>query len=494
MAEEEKKSTTESSEQEKDKEKAAKEPAPPVETQHRLEIEGRILSYTAQTGMMPIRNDEGEIEANMFYTAYTLDGTEDAAERPLVFAFNGGPGSSSVWLHMGAIGPWRVQMQEPEGWMPASPYRLVPNEQTWLDAADLVFIDPVGTGYSRAAKSDLNSKFWSLKGDIDSVAEFIRLYLTRNKRWRSPIFLAGESYGTTRAAGLSGALVDKGIALNGIVLISTILNMQTARFTVGNDLPFQLFLPTYTATAWYHKKLPSDLQARPLAEVVAEVEAWAAGPYALALMQGDNLSKTERNKIVRTLARYTGLSRDYVDQANLRILIFRFCKELLRDQRRTVGRLDSRYQGIDAEPVSEYSDFDPAHAAITPPYTTLFNDYVRSKLGYENDDEYRILSFEVNRKWEYERGQFPDTSDAMRSALSKNPHMYVLACQGYYDLATPHFAAQYTFKHMRLDPELQNHIEMKMYEAGHMFYLETGSLAQFRADVGEFISNHARTS
>ena len=261
------KDNTKSDAEKSEKKEKNQLPDKPTETQHSIKLGRKTLKYTANTGMMPLKDEKGEHNANMFFTAYTLDGVADKASRPLTFVFNGGPGSASVWLHLGAIGPKRVKMQD-EGWLPQPPYQLEDNQQTWLDKTDLVFIDPIGTGYSRALNPDDNKKFWSLQGDLESVGEFIRLYLTKNNRWSSPLFMAGESYGTTRAAGLSGYLIDKGIAFNGIMLISTIINFQTARFVRGNDLPYTLFLPTYTATAWYHGQLAEDLQSKPLEAVL----------------------------------------------------------------------------------------------------------------------------------------------------------------------------------------------------------------------------------
>ncbi|MEL7434998.1 MAG: peptidase S10, partial [Chloroflexota bacterium] len=383
--------------------------------------------------------------------------------------------------------PKRVKMQD-EGWLPQPPYQLVDNSDTWLDETDLVFIDPIGTGYSRALKKEDNEKFWGLQGDLDSVGAFICLFLTRYGRWASPLFLAGESYGTTRAAGLSGELIDKGIAFNGIILISTIINFQTARFVRGNDLPYSLFLPTYTATAWYHKQLPDDLQARDLPDVMAEVEAWAGSDYTVALMQGDKLADEERQAIVETLSRYTGLSEDYVDRTRLRINIMRFCKELLRGENKTVGRLDSRFTGYTELAVTEYPEFDPSYSAILPPYTAMFNNYVRTQLGYENDDTYEILSFKVNQGWKYDQGTFPDTSDRLRKALERNHYMRVYVGQGYYDMATPHFAAQYSLNHMGIHSDLHDNIDYYFYEAGHMYYLDINQLAKMKADVSGFMS------
>ena len=312
------------------------EPAPIV-THHEARVGGKVLHYTATTGTLPLKNtDTGEVEAHIFFIAYTLDG-QQGAQRPLTFSFNGGPGSASVWLHLGAIGPKRVKMQS-DGMMPAPPYQLVDNEYSWLDQTDLVFIDPVGTGYSRAIKRDQTRKFLGLKGDIESVGEFIRLYLGRYERWSSPLFMVGESYGTTRAAGLSGYLFEHGVAFNGVMLISSILNFQTTDFAVGNDLPYIIFLPTYADAAWYHKKLAPELQ-QDFPKLRAEVEQWAATGYAEALAKGDRLTPQERSAVAEKLARYTGLSKKYVEQHNLRIDEGHFTKELMRDEDKIVGRL-----------------------------------------------------------------------------------------------------------------------------------------------------------
>lgn len=460
----------------------------PIETHHEIVARERTLTYTARAGVLPLRDPFDETEAEVFFVAYELDGVADRAKRPLTFAFNGGPGSSAIWLHMGALGPKRVAMEK-EGWMPAPPYRYVDNAHTWLDQTDLVFIDPVGTGFSRAAKEDLDKKFWGFKGDIESVGEFIRLYLTRYRRWTSPLFLAGESYGTTRAAGLAGNLVDRGIAFNGIVLVSTVLDIGTIRFMPANDLPFQLFVPTYSATAWYHGRLSPEVQRRALPELMAEVKAWSEGELTLALMKGDHLTEAERRSVARKLARYTGLDLDYVLGTNLRIEIHRFCKELLREERRSVGRLDSRFKGVEALAVTERPEFDPSMLAITPPYTAAFNHYVRSELGIETDLVYETLSRTVNETWEWEKGAMPATGEALRSAIAKNPYTKVFVAQGYYDLATPLFATEYMLSHMNVDPAFRGSIEMENYEAGHMFYLDQDSLAAFRADIERFIAS-----
>jgi len=460
---------------------------PPSVTRHEIRVGGRTLHYTVTTGVMPLKSAAGETEARLFYMAYTLDGVSNPAQRPLMFSFNGGPGSSSVWLHLGALGPRRVQMLE-DGGMPAPPFRLVDNEQTWLDFTDIVFIDPVGTGYSRAARPDLANRYFGLQGDIQSVGEFIRLYLVKNSRWTSPLFLVGESYGTTRAAGLSGYLIERGVAFNGVMLISTIMNFQTARFARGNDLPYILFLPTYTAIAWYHKRLPADLQSD-LRRTLDEVERWAATDYTVALAKGDRLTQAERQEVIDRLNRYTGLSKTFIDNSDLRIEIQRFDKELLRDQKRTVGRLDGRFKGLDASAASETPDFDPSMAAIRPPYTATFNQYVRSELGFKSDLEYYILGGGVGR-WDFgSDNAYADVSEALRSAFAKNPYMRLFVGSGYYDLATPYFATQYTLRHMGLDPSLQGNVTTTFYEAGHMMYIDQTSLAQLKRDAAAFVQN-----
>jgi len=459
-----------------------------VVTHHEITVDGKSLRYTVTTGMLPLRNETGEIEARIFFVAYSAEGRGGPGTRPLMFSFNGGPGSSSVWLHLGALGPRRVKMLD-EGGMPPPPYQLVDNPYTWLDKTDLCFIDPVGTGYSRAAKPELGKKFWGVQGDLESVGEFIRLYLTRYDRWASPLFLVGESYGTTRAAGLSGYLVERsGIAFNGILLVSSILNFETARFTRGNDLPYSLFLPTYTATAWYHRKLPPDLQSKELKDVLQEVEPWAEAGYPALLARGDHLSKAERDGGLERLARYTGLSRTYLDQSNLRVDIQHFCKELLRAERRTVGRLDSRFKGIDESAASETPDFDPSLAAIRPPYTAAFNHYVRTELGYKTDLPYYILGGGIGQwDWGSAGNGFPDVSGALREAFAKNPEMKLFVASGHYDLATPYFATDYTLAHLGLEPEERVRVTAREYEAGHMMYIHAGELAKLKRDAMGFI-------
>ena len=465
-----------------------------VQTQHTLTIDGKPLNYTATTGTIVLKEEsekdekaEGEkAKASIFFVAYTLDDVPDTGKRPITFAFNGGPGSSSVWLHLGLLGPKRVHMDDTNILPP--PYCLVENEYSLLDVTDLVFIDPVSTGFSRAVPGEKPKEFHNFSKDIESVGDFIRLYATRYQRWNSPKFLAGESYGTTRSAGLSGYLQTRhGMYLNGLMLISSILNFQTARFTNGNDLPYILFLPTYAATAWYHKQLDDDLQAD-LQATLAEVEAFALGEYTLALMQGSALPAAERQAIAAKLARYTGLSADYIEKTNLRIEIFRFTKELLREQGLTVGRLDTRFTGIDKDTAGERFEFDPSNAAIQGPYTAVLNDYMRRDLGFENDIPYEILA-NLYQNWGYDKfnNQFVDVAETLRQAMSINPHLKVLVANGYYDLATPYLATRYTFNHLGLAASLQQNYEMTYYEAGHMMYVHEPSIAQLKGDMARFV-------
>lgn len=471
-----------------------------VETKHSLTIDGQDVHYTVTCGTMILKEEaekrgekEGEAEgekprAAIFFIAYTRDGIDDRHTRPITFSFNGGPGSSSVWLHLGLLGPRRVLLDD-EGFAYPPPYRLVDNHHSLLDHTDLVFIDPVSTGFSRVVPGEKSRQFHGFKKDIESVGDFIRLYTTRYQRWASPKFLIGESYGTTRAAGLSGYLQERhGMYLNGIMLISSILNFQTADFHPGNDLPYILFLPTYCATAWFHQRL-SDEQERDLTSTLEEVEAFSLGEYAHALMQGADLPEKERQKIIRKLHRYTGLSEKYIESTNLRIQIFRFTKELLRHERRTVGRLDSRFKGIDRDAAGEVFEFDPSLTNITGPYTATLNDYVRSELEFESDLPYEILTERVY-PWSYAEfeNEYVNVAETLRKAMTTNPHLKVYVANGYYDLATPYLATRYTFNHLGLDNSLQGNLRMGFFEAGHMMYIHIPSLAKLKGELVDFIN------
>jgi len=464
---------------------------PPIVTHRTSRVGSRTLTYTVTTGYMPLKNAvSGDTEARIFYIAYTLD--NPSAGRPLMFSFNGGPGSASVWLHLGALGPRRIKMLD-DGMLPPPPYEMEDNQATWLVDTDLVFIDPVGTGYSRAAKPELGSKFFGLDGDIASVGDFIRLYLGRNDRWMSPLFLVGESYGTTRASGLSNWLFDHGIALNGIALISTVMNFQTLRFADNNDLPLALILPSYTATAWYHKKLSPAMQAKPVAQVVREAENFAMNEYMPAMMRIDHLTPPEKADLLDKFSGYTGLNKDFVDRNNFRVDLGEFNKELLRSERRTTGRLDSRFKGIDRDAAADSAESDPSINAIRPPYTAAFNSYVRTELGYRTDVEYYILGGGITGQWNFGQDNgYADTSVRMKDAMSKNPYMKIMIAQGYYDMATPFFAAEYTVSAMNLDPALRKNISFEYYEAGHMMYIEKNSLKKLHDDAAAFIAGAVR--
>lgn len=372
-----------------------------------------------------------------------------------------------------------------DGKMPPPPYQLVDNEFTWLDKADLVFIDPVGTGFSRAARPEPAKKFASVQGDIDSMYRFIRLYLTRYERWSSPVFLVGESYGAFRAAGLSESLVEHGIALNGIVLISSIMNLQTTSFDIGNDLPYVLFLPSYTATAWYHKKL---LPQNDLNKTLEAAERWAETEYLTALAKGDRLSPGEREMVVEKLAGFTGLDKAFIDNRNLRIDRRTFVTELLRKERQVVGFMDSRFTAAKVDPPAPDS-FDPTVAAIRPPFTATFNDYARRELGFKADMEYFTLGGGIGH-WDWEtKNSYADVSDNLRNSLAKNPYMKVFIASGFFDLATPYIGTGYTLAHLGLTPALRANITTHIYSAGHMMYLDSASISLLKHDVSGFVGN-----
>ena len=464
-------------------------------TQHSVTIDQQEIHYTVTAGTIVLKEEQekgsksdGEkAKASIFFVAYTLDNTGDTAKRPITFSFNGGPGSSSVWLHLGVLGPRCVETDQ-QGNLLQPPYQLIENQYSVLDQTDLVFIDPISTGFSRVVQGEEAKQFHGFKKDIESIGDFIRLYTTRYQRWTSPKFLIGESYGTTRAAGLSGYLQERhGLYLNGIVLISSVLDFQTIRFMNGNDLPYILYLPSFTATAWYHNLLDAGLQVD-LHQTLQEVEAFAVGEYTLALMKGTDLPEDERQEITRKLVRYTGLPIDYIERADLRVSIMRFCKELLRAQGKTVGRFDSRFTGLDRDSVGERFEYDPSYANILGPYTATLNDYLRSQLKFESDLAYEILTDRVH-PWNYDthQNQYVNVTDTLRKAMTTNPYLKVFVASGYYDLATPYMATQYTFNHLGLDKSLQQNVSTSFYEAGHMMYVHQQSLIQLKKDLSRFI-------
>ncbi len=462
-----------------------KEPKPepaPIITEHTVTVGSQPISYTATAGRMPLADDLGKVKAYIFHVAYERTGVENLSKRPITFVFNGGPGSSSVWLHLGAMGPRRVIFGD-EGEAPAPPGGLTDNDASWLDFTDLVFIDPVATGYSRAAEGEDPHQFHGLRADAQAVAEFIRLYITEHKRWLSPKFLAGESYGTTRAAALAPLLQGElGIYLNGIVLVSPVLEFQTLEFDTGNDRPYPLFLPSYTATAYYHHKLatadlPSALQAS---------EAFAAGDYATALAKGDRLSPEEADRVATRLAELTGVSKDFVKRCNLRMNQPRFCKELLRDQARTVGRFDSRYKGIDRDEAGANPEDDPSYALVLGPFTSALNAYLRAELNYESKLKYEVLTGKVH-PWDLGAdNRYAEVADGLRRAINDNPHLRVMVCNGFYDLATPYFASDETFSHLNLESPDRSRVSIQRYRAGHMMYLRREDRDKLHADAAGF--------
>ncbi len=488
-----------------------------VSTEHSVVVNGRTLEYTATCGTLLLRlyndaagaNPHGsdatcteaqrkeahKARAAFFFIAYTQKGAtaRDSAEaRPLTFAFNGGPGSSSVWLHLGLLGPQLVATDD-TGLAPPPPYELRDNEHTLLTHSDLVFIDPVGTGHSRMLDDQKPAEFHEYQRDLDSVSEFIRLYLTRYDRWGSPKYLIGESYGTTRAAGLSHHLQEKhDVFLNGVMLISLALDMQTLSFDHANDLPYALFLPSYAATAWYHRALPPDMQRKALREVIAAAETFANAEYSLALMQGSRLSPAERERIASQVARFTGLSIDYVLRCDLRPLDARFCKELLRQRGQTVGRLDSRFVGQDRDDAGEAPEADAAMSNLVGAYAAGINRWLRSALKFESDAPY-VVHAPLWQKWKWKdfENKYANVGASLRRAMQANPHMRVYVASGFYDLATPHAAADYTLSHLGLRDAQASNISVNYFEAGHMMYIHQPSLARMAQQLRAFVKSPA---
>ncbi|MCI0432313.1 MAG: peptidase S10 [Gemmatimonadetes bacterium] len=460
-------------------------------TQHQITVGGRVLRYTATAGYLPMRAEDGAPEAWMFFIAYTADAADRAA-RPVTFTYNGGPGSSSVWLHMGSLGPRRVRLTDTGDPMPP-PAQFVDNEDTWLGFTDLVFIDPVLTGFSRPAEGKDKSQFTGVEEDIRSVGDFIRRWTTRWERWPSPKFLAGESYGTFRSAGVAQYLQQRhGMYINGISLISSVLDLKTLVFTPGHDLPYALYLPAYTAVAWYHRKLPADLQALPLADAVQRARQFADNEYVRALVRGSALPPDERARVRTAVARFSGLSEDFVERADLRVSDARFFKELARADGETIGRLDARFRGKDRDAAGESIEADPSYAAIQGPFTGVVNEYLRNELNYQNDLTYEVLGGRV-QPWNwygdatgYTNLATINMAERLRQAMTQNPALRVWVANGWYDLATPFSATEYTFRHLGGDPALTERVHMTYYESGHMMYIHAPSRRQFTEDARAF--------
>ncbi|HWU78035.1 MAG TPA: peptidase S10 [Rhodanobacter sp.] len=462
-------------------------------TEHTTTIGGRSLKYTATAGTVIIRDDKNQPQASVFYVAYTVDGSK-ASQRPVTFLYNGGPGSSSVWLHMGSFGPVRIETGSPAATAPP-PYHLVPNNDSLLDKTDLVFIDAVGTGYSRPLGKATGKDFWGVDQDVSAFSRAIERYVTINKRWNSPKFLYGESYGTTRSAALVDALQDKGMAFNGVILMSSILNYGIR--IPGYDESYIGYLPSYAAAAWYHDRIqnkPADLKS-----FLDQVRAWASGPYAAALAQGQNLPEAQVDSIAKQMAAYTGLSVQYIEDANLRVDPSRFRKELLRGQRLILGRYDSRFTGTDPDAAGETPDYDPSDTGISGAFVSAFHNYLDSQLNYHSKLDYRPTYGPINRSWDWKhhaadsRRVLPlayvagDLAHAMRT----NPNLKVLSVNGYYDFATPFFITEFDLAHMNLDPSLRGNLSFLYYPSGHMIYLNTDALKQLKGDLTHFYDHAA---
>ena len=480
------------SEKPESKEKAKGEVTPAIKetasvTKHKITIRGTQIDYTATAGTILLKEEDGKAKGSIFYIAYTRDDTKDLSKRPLMFCFNGGPGGAAVWVHLGAFGPKKSLLDDEGIPVLPPPGKLVDNEFCILDLTDLVFIDPITTGYSRAVPGEDPKQFYGFEKDVESISDFIRLYVTRNKRWLSPKFLAGESYATTRVVGLVDHLQSRyGMFFNGAILISAILNWQNTDFSIGNDMPYMMFLPSYTAAAWHHGKLAKDLSGD-LRQTLDKVEKFALNEYALALLQGNQLDPAERAEVVKKLSSFTGLSPDYIERSNLRVVDRRFYKELLRDEGKTIGRLDARYTGKDRESAGEAPDFDPSWSVAIGSYVSLINDYIRTELGYKSDLPYNFLA----RVWPWELKPggmgYLNVAETLRTAMHFNPHLKVLIASGYYDFATPYFDSDYTVAHLELAEELWKNIKISYYESGHMMYVHKPTHQKLRRDVAEFI-------
>jgi carboxypeptidase C (cathepsin A) len=460
-------------------------------SRHSVLIDSGRINYTATAGTLLLQEEDSTPKASIFFVAYTRDDASDPGQRPLTFVFNGGPGSSAVWLHLGALGPRRVKLAGGELTTQDPPYALVNNEFSILDFTDLVFIDPVSTGYSRAVSRDMARGFHAVRGDIESVGEFIRLYVTKFRRWPSPKFLIGESYGSTRAAGLASHLQDHhGIYLNGLVLVSVILDFQTISFDPGNDLPYILFLPAYTAAAWYHRQPPEELR-HDFEQSLARAEQFARGEYARALLAGARLTGEERKEVVAELSRHTGLSGQVIEQHNLRVPAIAFMRELLRGSDRLIGRFDSRFTGPVRETAEDFPGYDPSYSAILGAFTATFNHYVRAELEFEEDLPYEILNPRRVQPWGYFEfeNRYLNMAETLRTAMTRQPGLKVLFANGYFDLATPYAASDYTIDHLELAPDLRQNVSATYYAAGHMMYLHQPSLTKFRRDLADFFGN-----
>jgi carboxypeptidase C (cathepsin A) len=483
-----------------DKEKPA-EPAPKEEsstTEHSLKIGGQTIPYKAIAGTILLKNEKDEPTALIYSTSYIRSDVKDASQRPISFLYNGGPGSASLWLHMGAFGPRRVVTANAEPTPPA-PYKITDNASSLLDKTDMVFIDPVGTGFSHAVGKAQDKDFWGVDEDVKSLAQFVVTYINRNNRWNSPKFLIGESYGTFRSAALSNYLqTTDGMYFNGIALISSVLDLGSLSFTTGQDMPYVFYLPSYAVTAWFHKMLPD----RPdnLNAFLEEARRFAQNEYASALMKGSRLSAAEKADVAKKLSHFTGLSEDYLVKANLRVRLRQFMEELQRARGLTTGRLDARFSGYTYDLLGEFADYDPQSAAITGAFTAAFNAYVRDELKFGQDKSYRAITSDVGQNWDWKHNPgrsfgfpgAPNVEGDLIDALLTNPHLQVEVHNGLYDLATPFFATEYTMDHLGLPEKLQKNIHQQYYDAGHMMYLRDEDLAKLKSNIGSFIDTASK--
>ena len=483
---------------EKTTEKPAEKPAETVEPMHfassgSVRIGGKNIEYTATAGTLVMKNEKDEPIAEFGYTSYVQKG-KDKTDRPILFAYNGGPGSASFWLHMGILGPVRTVVED-VAFTSTGPFRRVNNEYSILERADLVMIDPVGTGFSRAAGETEGEAFWGVDQDIASVSDFIARYITDNGRWQSAKYLLGESYGGIRSGGVAYYLLaNYSISLNGVILVSPYMDFVAGNAGIRIDLPQVNYFSTFAATAWYHNAVadrPGDLQ-----QFLREAEAFAVNEYAPLLHKGSRASAEERQKVLAGMERFTGISADYWDKANLRIDEGRFTKELLRDRGKVVGRIDSRFTGDSINHIAESMSYDPFFPAVGPAFTATFNDYYREQLGVETDRKY-VTSGKLWTRWDERHAQpgvgqwrkvpIANTGVDLNHAMIQNPKLRVLVQQGYFDLATPYGATQYFLDHMELPRELRDNISVKYYEAGHMMYLHPDSREKFSRDLAEFV-------
>ncbi|MCS6799472.1 MAG: peptidase S10 [Myxococcota bacterium] len=449
-------------------------------THHERMLGSARIGYEARAETLVLREEPA---AEIFVVSYLREPQGDPTRRPVTFMFNGGPGSSSVWLHLGAFGPRRVAVPDAVQ-PPPPPVRLVDNEHALLEWTDLVFVDPVGTGYSRAAGNAKNEDFWGIEPDLRSLTELVRLWITRNGRWASPKFLAGESYGTFRVAGLLERLQERGVFVNGALFVSPVLDVSTVDFDPRNDLAAALYLPSYAAAAHYHGLLPAGRGS--LDALIHEVTEFALGPYTSALLRGSRLAAATRAEIVEALHRYTGLERDFIERVDLRVEIQRFCRELLRRRGRIVGRLDARYAGIDVGGVDAEPEHDPSYTALLGPFTAAMHHYVRHELGFEEDRPYEVLNEKTADEWRWDTQDhvgYPLTAPSLRKVMATNTHLEVLFACGIYDLATPFLATDYTIDHLGLPAEAMSRIHVRRYEAGHMMYVHPPSLQALQRDV-----------